>query len=109
MTADIQIGSDTIRMCGNAATPIRYKGIFHRDLMMTFKGMTADMFEADIVKELAFVMAQQARGADWKQVTFDDYVSWLEAYEEMDILSKSAEIIALWVDNSETTVKNKKK
>lgn len=109
MTADIKIGSDTVKLCGNAATAIRYKQLFHRDLLMQFKGMDIDNFEADIVKELAFVMVQQAQGTDFKQVSFDDYVEWLARYEEQELLQAAASIINVWIQNTATAVQPKKK
>lgn len=110
MTADIKIGTESIKMCGNAATAIRYKAIFHRDLLMTFKGMSnEDNFDSNIIKELAFVMTLQARGADFKQVSFDDYVAWLEQFEESDILPSAADIINLWMTNTQAMVDAKKK
>ena len=109
MTADIKIGSDTVKLCGNAATAIRYKQLFHRDLLMQFKGMDIDNFEADIVKELAFVMTQQAQGADFRQVSFDDYVEWLARYEEQELLQAAASIINVWIQNTATAVQPKKK
>ena len=97
MTADVKIGSETIKMCGNAATAIRYKAIFHRDLLMTFKGMSnEENFDSNIIKELAFVMTQQAQGADFKQVSFDDYVAWLEQFEMFDVYEILPVILELW-------------
>lgn len=110
MTADVKIGSETIKMCGNAATAIRYKAIFHRDLLMTFKDMSnEENFDSNIIKELAFVMTQQAQGADFKQVSFDDYVAWLEQFEESDILPSAADIINLWMTNTQSVIDAKKK
>lgn len=109
MTADITIGGKPIKLCGNAATAIRYKAIFHRDLLMSFKGMSADDFDADIIKELAFVMAEQAQGADFKQVTFEDFVDWISQFEENDLLETAADIINVWIVNTKSSATAKKK
>lgn len=109
MTGAIQIGTNTIKLCGNAATAIRYKQVFHRDLLMSFKSMSPEDFDADIIKELAFIMMQQAAGADFKAVTFDDFVDWLEKFEETDLLNKASDIIGLWMSNTQTMAKAKKK
>ena len=108
MTADIQIGSDAVKLCGNAATAIRYKQIFHKDLLMQFKGMDIDNFDVDIIKELAFVMAKQAQGADFRQVSFDDFVEWLSQYEEQELLQAAASIINVWIQNTAAAVQPKK-
>ena len=109
MTADLKIGTQTLKFCGNAATAIRYKGVFHRDLLMSFKDMNENNFDTDIIKELAFIMVQQAQGTDFKQVGYDDYVAWLEQFEESDILPIAANIINLWMNNTQTMVAAKKK
>lgn len=76
---------------------------------MQFKGMDIDNFDVDVIKELAFVMAQQARGADFKQISFDDYIEWLAQYEEQELLQAAASIINVWIQNTTTAVQPKKK
>ena len=109
MTAEILIGSESVKMCGNAATAVRYKSIFHHDLLMTFSKMTESNIDADIVKELGFVMYLQARGEDFNQVSFNDYCSWLEQFEEQDFLKALPSIINLWMSTTKADVKPKKK
>ena len=109
MTTEIKLGDNIVKLCGNAATAVRYKQVFRNDLLMSFKGMTAEDFDTDVVKQLAFIMMQQAAGADFKQVTFDDFISWLEQFEETEVLEAAAEIIGCWLQNTKTLTKAKKK
>lgn len=109
MTGTIQIGDRAITFCGNAATPIRYKQTFRKDLLMSFKGMNADDFDADLIKQLAYIMAMQAEGADFKTISFDDFIDWISQFEENDMLQASAGIVELWMNNNKATVKAKKK
>ena len=109
MTGVVQIGPESVKLCGNAATPVRYKQIFRKDLLISFRGMSADDFDADLIKQLAFVMVKQAEGADFKAVSFDDFIDWLEQFEETDLLQAMPEIIGLWMTNAETLAKAKKK
>lgn len=109
MTGTVKIGPASITLCGNAATPVRYKQIFHKDLLMAFKGLSAEDFDADLVKQMAFVMAMQAEGADFKAVTFDAFIDWLEQFEETDLLQAMPEIVGLWMTNTQSLVKPKKK
>lgn len=108
MTAEIRIGDTPVMMCGNAATPIRYKQVFHQDLLKSVRIMTADDFDADALAQLAYIMSQQAAGADFRAVTFDSFCEWLAQFEEADFLNKVGEIITLWMQSSETVVKAKK-
>lgn len=109
MTAEIKLGDNSVILCGNAATAVRYKQVFRNDLLMAFKGMTAEDFDTDVVKQLAFIMMKQSENADFKQITFDDFISWLEQFEETDILEAAAEIIGCWLQNTKTLTKAKKK
>ena len=109
MTAEILIGTESVKMCGNAATAIRFKSVFHQDLLMSFSKMTENNLDADIAKELGFVMHLQARGEDFNHVTFNDYCSWLEQFEEQDFLQALPSIINLWMNTTKADVKAKKK
>jgi len=109
MTSEVLIGSESVKMCGNAATAIRFKSVFHRDLLMSFSQMTENNLDADIVKELGFVMYLQAQGRDFNQVTFNDYCSWLEQFEEQDFLQALPSIINLWMSTTKLDAKAKKK
>jgi len=109
MTGAVQIGSNSLRLCGNAATPIRYKQVFHKDLLMSFKAMSADEFDVDTIKQVAFIMALQAESANFNQVTYDDFIDWLCQFEEADVLGAAGDIIGMWMNNSKTSVVSKKK
>lgn len=109
MTTEILIGKTPVKLCGNAATAVRYKQIFHKDLLMSFRAMSTEDFDADIIKELAFVMQMQADGKDFKGITFDDYCEWLTQFEESEILTNAADIINTWMTNTQTMTKAKKK
>ena len=109
MTADIKFGEQTVKLCGNAATSIRFKQIFRTDLLMAFKGMSEEAFETDTIKELAFVMNKQAQGDDFKSISFDDYVEWLEGFDESEMLAAAPDIINIWMHNTQMSSKSKKK
>ena len=76
---------------------------------MSFKAMTADEFDVDAIKQVAYIMALQADGADFKQVTADDFIDWLCQFEETDMLNAAGDIIGIWMTNSQTSVTAKKK
>lgn len=109
MTAEITLNGETVRLTGNAATAIRYKQVFGTDLLMDFKGMTAESFDANVIKKLAFIMEKQAHGGTFNAVTFDDFCAWLERFEESDILACASDIIGAWMINTKTGVRAKKK
>lgn len=96
-------------MSGNAATSIRYKQVFNRDLLVSFAGMNEGGYDLDMLKELAFVMAKQADSANFMSLTDEDYITWLEQFEEVDLIGAMQDIVALWLDNTKNAVTSKKK
>lgn len=109
MTGVVQFGDKSVKLCGNAATPIRYKQVFHRDLLMSFKAMSENDFDIDTIKQAAYIMMLQAEGADFKQITSDDFIDWLCQFEESEVLNAAADIIGMWMNNTQTLTKSKKK
>lgn len=108
MTGEIRIGDTPVVMCGNAATPIRYKQVFHQDLLKTVRAMTAEDFDVDALSQLAYIMSQQAAGADFRAVTFDSFCEWIAQFEQAEFLAKVGEVLNLWMQSSQTEVKAKK-
>lgn len=105
MTGNVVIGNETVTMCANAATAIRYKQVFNRDLLKLFN---KDM-DIDTIFELGFIMHEQAENADFNQITLDDYLEWLAGFEQMDLLNAAKEIVTLWTGTTKTESRSKKK
>lgn len=108
MTSEIRIGLKPVMICGNAATPIRYKQVFHEDLLKAVGRMTPEDFDVVTLMQLAFIMNRQAEGADFRAVTFDMFCEWLEQFEQDEFLEKVGEILNLWIRTSQTSVASKK-
>lgn len=109
MTRQLSIGEQTVKLCGNGATAIRYKQVFNRDLLVSFAAMEKGVYDLDLIKELAFVMAMQADGKSFTAITYEDFIEWLEQFEESDLIASMPDIISVWMNNAETKVKSKKK
>lgn len=93
----------------NAATPIRYRQIFGEDLMTAITQTGASSLSLDMVKRLAYVMALQGAGGDFRGASEETLISWLEDYEEMDFIDHAQDIISIWIDSSKRTSTAKKK
>lgn len=76
--------------------------------MNRFGKMTTENFEADVMKQVAYIMHLQATGADFHAVTFDTFIDWLSQFEENDYLEKVGEITDLWLKTNKTSVKSRK-
>lgn len=98
---------------GNAATPIRLKQVFHRDLWkligeLDSTGDSALFENMDIVSELAYIMHCQGAGIDMTKINFDSYVQWLDTLDGGAIFENVTEIIQLYIDTSRSSSKAKK-
>ena len=83
MLGKINAGGKTIEVLANAATPIRYKQVFHRNLMGFFLGKVSDEDNAEMVQELAYIMARAAERADMGKLSYEDYIAWLEGFDAL--------------------------
>jgi len=111
MTKEINIGSVPVKFAGTAATTYRYKQIFKRDLLKAFMEKGQDI-DTEMVTELAFIMKCQADGLtneQFNQISFEDYVSWLDTIDFVPLMEAAPKIISLWADTSKLSVKAKKK
>lgn len=109
MISDIKIGKKTITMAANAATCYRYKQCFKKDLFQVIRKFDENSDqEVETIQELAYVMAMQGakRAAE---ISLADYMNWLDEFEAMDILNASADIIGLYIGQTGTSSKAKKK
>lgn len=88
----------------NAATPIRMKQIFNRDLFATLGSMdkvdnATAVENLDVFSELAYTMHCQSEKADMSRISFDTYVEWLETLDGMAVLDNMDEILKLYISS----------
>lgn len=100
------IGGKTTRLHSNAATPIRYKTIFKKDLMIEIskmqKGESSESEIYELPGKLAFIMNMQAEKTkeELGKLSEEDYYSWLEDFEgAMCFVDKTTEIISIYMGN----------
>lgn len=109
MFKEVKIGEQTIPMLANGATPIRYRQLFHKDVITKMNsGANADD-AVEIASELAYIMAQAAEKADMSELNMDKYYEWLEKFEPFDITQAAEQIISVYVGQNAVTSTAKKK
>lgn len=112
MYAKIMLGDKEVELAANAATPHRFRKIFHRDPMKEFgavyEGKVDQMESIDLFSQAAFVMNMAARKMDLNNLSEDDYVEWLEDFETYDILEASQKILAVYLGNNKLLSESKK-
>lgn len=109
MFKEIKIGDKNVSLLANGATPIRYRQLFHKDIITQMNSGTNADDAVEMASELAFIMAMSADKADMATLNMDAYYEWLEQFETFDIVQASEDIFAVYVGQEKTTSTAKKK
>ena len=114
MRKEVTIGSQTLSLASNGATPIRYKLVFGSDLMVEMnqinKGTRDEGETLDMISRLAFIMYMQATAdkSIWPSINKESYMEFLEDFEAMDFANASGEIMNIYLGQSAGTSTPKK-
>ena len=114
MVKEIKIGTQAVTLEANAATPIRYRNTFKKDLLTQISEGTrengVDMKVAsEVAPELAFIMAMSAQKADMNGLNETKWLEWLEQFGPMDVINATEQIFSVYFGDAETEVEAKKK
>ena len=111
MFREIQVGEKTVPMLSNAATPIYYRQVFSKDLLVFLQSMNSKGIVegfSETVAQLAFVMAAQADKKKINELNFDNFIEWLSEYEALDFEQASGDILGLYTSGGKTMSRAKK-
>lgn len=100
----IKIGSVEVPMKASAGTPLRYRLEFGEDILIKLQQMSKENPDTEGIMKLAYVMAKQAN-PELKE----EFMEWLDQFDYVSFLEASKEILSLWIKNSKTASKSKKK
>lgn len=109
MIKEIMIGDTAVALKASAATPIRYKSLFHSDLLAELNKINQSAENIDVISQLAYVMALQGVGSDFTVASEETFYSWLDQFEATDIIMAAAEIMDIYNKNAQVTSIPKKK
>lgn len=110
MIGTVKIGDREINMAANAATVVRYQQVFGDNLLTHFTLNEGAGETAMRAQELAYIMTRSAEGADMNKLSKEDYISWLEQFEALDLVNDdtATAIIDIYLANTNTDSKAKK-
>ena len=108
MFKEVKIGDKDVSLLANGSTPIRYRQMFHKDIIAKMNEGTNADDAVEMASELAFIMAKSADKADMNTLNLDDYYEWLEQFETFDIVTASEDIFNVYVGQTLTTSTAKK-
>ena len=104
MFKTLNIDGKEIEFSANAATPFRYRQIFHKDLLSILGNEEKAQNEGvEAVTELAFIMAKQAEKADMGKLNEEMFFEWLEGFGSMAVVNNAEDILNIYMESTETT------
>ena len=115
MKKTIKIGDKELEFESTALTSIAYKRIFGSDVLAALgseRSLSSDIRLTDSIKQLAFLMNEQAEGLDVPKIMGRqelDFFVWLNQFEHGDLDKEEVitQIIAVWTANLETASESK--
>jgi len=104
MFKTLNIDGKEIEFSANAATPFRYRQVFHKDLLSILGNEEKAQNEGvEAVTELAFIMAKQAEKADMGKLNEEVFFEWLEGFGSMAFVNNAEDILNVYMESTETT------
>ena len=111
MYREIKVGEKSIPMKATAATALRYRHVFGKDLMTELQKSESDAsLGLDAIQRLAFIMVCAADPEkDMSKLNEDIFIKWLDGFEPLDLAEATEEIVGLYLGNTTSLSKGKKK
>lgn len=120
MYKSIEYKGKKLEFLSTAGTVIRYRQVFHKDVLVDLKKLKKAMADNEITSEatevipqLAYVMMSAADGQiNMNKLNYDSYIEWLEKWEPQDfsIVSDLFDVVLdVWSGQDTSTSEVKKK
>lgn len=104
MFKTMEIGGKELELVANAATPFRFKQVFHKDLFSILGNEERAAEEGvETITQLAYVMTKQAEKADMNKLSEDGFIDWLEEFPPMAFVDSAEEILNAYMDQTQGT------
>ncbi len=107
----VKIGEKEVEMRATAATAVRYRNVFHGDIMTELMEMNPEKIDAKVIEkiqQLGFIMAKTAEGANMSALTQDDYLEWLDNFDSVDLRTASKDIVTIYIGGKMSSSELKK-
>lgn len=99
-------GEKNFRFLATGSTAIRYRQVFHQDMMVVLNKFqqleTSDDVDTGVVDRLAYIMNMQAEKADMNALNKDLFIEWADQFDGMEIFRNMDKIVGLYLGNKFT-------
>ena len=104
MFKTMEIGGKELELVANAATPFRFKQVFHKDLFSVLGNEERAAEEGvETITQLAYIMTKQAEKTDMGKLNEDGFIQWLEEFPPMAFVDSAEEILNAYMDQTQGT------
>ena len=112
MQKTVNIGEKEVEMRSTAATAIRYRNVFHRDILKELSEINPEKIDAEVIEkiqQLGFIMAKTAEGVNMTQLTDDDYMDWLDQFDSLEMMQAAKDIVDVYIGGKASESELKKR
>lgn len=86
----------------NGATAIRYRMVFHEDLMVTMNSLSGENVDTLIGAKLGYIMNAQAEKRT-QNLSMDDFIAWAAAFDSVSLVESLEAFVSLYLGNRYST------
>ena len=108
MEKNISIGTSEVPMRANAATALRFRQVFHGDLLTELAKEKPDTENVDILQRLAYIMAMAGADENMNHLTEEKFMDWMEKWDYIDMVEALPEVLGLYLASKKTQSEAKK-
>lgn len=106
-------GEKSFPMMANGATAVRYRQVFHTDLMAGIAKYSnlqdaPEKVDWDLPAKLGYIMASAASGKDMNKLSVDSWLEWIEQFEGDTLWTAQGEITEIYLVNQTGASEGKK-
>lgn len=106
-------GEKSFPMLANGATAIRYRQVFHTDLMAGIAKYAhlqdaPETVDWDLPAKLGYIMASAASGQDMNKLSVDGWLEWVERFEGDTLWNAQDELTGIYLVNQMVASEGKK-
>ena len=96
-------GDKTFKFLATGSTAIRYRQVFHQDLMVVLNKLQqlekSDDVDTGVVDRLAYIMNMQAEKQDMNALNNDLFIGWADQFDGMELFKNMDKIVGLYLGN----------
>ncbi len=106
-------GEKSFPMLANGATAVRYRQVFHTDLIagvtkFSRLNVEPDKVDFELPGKLGYIMNSAAEKKDMNTLSEDGYMEWLEQFEGDTLWSANGPIMEIYLVNQTAASEGKK-